>query len=144
MDKGWVPLVGFISVTLCHPVLGGIIFVLYGELFPTDIRTISIGIVAVTQYLVFAFATKMFPIVIQWFHFYGINYYYAAFALAMTIWGMLTIKDIDCLSLVEIEHIYDARMAKLKCMSDESRSKDQNYGSFIYSDLKEENKFIKP
>ena len=50
---------------------------------------------------------------------------------------MLTIKDIDCLSLVEIEDIYDSRMDKTRCVSDETRSKDSNYGSFKYSDLKE-------
>ena len=136
-DFGWVPLFGFIIVTLCHPVLVGIICVLYGELFPTDIRTVSIGIVHAIQYLGFAYSTKMFPVLIQWFHFYGTNYYYAAFALALTIWGMLTIKDIDCLSLVEIEHIYDSRMAKSKCARNETGLKDPNYGSFKYSDLKE-------
>ena len=115
----------------------GIICVLYGELFPTDIRTVSIGIVHAIQYLVFAYATKMFPVLLQWFHFHGTNYYYAAIALVLTIWGALTIRDIDGLSLVEIEHIYDSRMAKSKCVRNETRSKDTNYGSFKYSDLKE-------
>ena len=45
MNKDWVPLLGFFIVTACHPVVLGIILVLVGELFPTDIRAISIGIV---------------------------------------------------------------------------------------------------
>ena len=129
MNKDWVPLLGFIVVTACHPVVLGIILVLVGELFPTDIRTISIGIVNGVDYLVFAFATEAFPVLLEWLHFYGLNFYYAAFCLFMTLWGMMTIKDIDRLSLVEIEQIYNAKIEKLEGCSHESKSKDPNYGS---------------
>ena len=111
---GWVPLLGFIIITICLPIILGIILILIGELFPTDIRTVSIGVVRGTQYLALALATKLFPILSESLHFYGLNYYYAAFALALTIWGMVTIKDIDQLSLVEIEQIYDRRVSKLE------------------------------
>ena len=134
MNKGWVPLLGFFTVTACHPVLLGIILVLLGELFPTDMRTVSIGTVNGLQYLVFAFATKVFPYLEEWFHFYGLNYYYAAFALALTLWGMVTIKDIDELSLVEIERIYGTRRKQSEGSSNGSESKDPNYGSFKKTD----------
>ena len=113
-NMGWVPLLGFIIITICLPIILGIILILIGELFPTDIRTVSIGVVRGTQYLALALATKLFPILSESLHFYGLNYYYAAFALALTIWGMVTIKDIDQLSLVEIEQIYDRRVSKLE------------------------------
>ena len=129
MNKDWVPLLGLIVVTAGHPVVLGIILVLVGELFPTDIRTISIGIVNGVDYLVFAFATEAFPVLLEWLHFYGLNFYYAAFCLFMTLWGMMTIKDIDRLSLVEIEQIYNTKIEKSEGCSHESTSKDLNYGT---------------
>ena len=112
MNKGWIPLFGFVIISLCHALILGIILILIGELFPTDIRTITIGIVRGLVSLVLALATQQFPILSEWLHFYGLNYYYATFALVLTIWGMWTIKDIDGLSLVEIEGIYDSRVTK--------------------------------
>ena len=129
MNKDWVPLLGFFIVSACHPVVLGIILVLVGELFPTDIRAISIGIVNGVEYLAFAFATEAFPFLLEWLHFYGLNFYYAAFCLFMTMWGMMTIKDIDHLSLVEIEQIYNTNMDKSEGSSHEPKSKDSNYGS---------------
>ena len=129
MDKDWIPLLGFFIVTACHSVVMGIILVLLGELFPTDIRTISIGIVTGVETLTLAFATEIFPVLLEWLHFYGLNFYYAAVCLLMTIWGMMTIKDIDHLSLVEIEQIYNTNMDKSEVSSHEPKSKDSNYGS---------------
>ena len=123
---GWVPLVGFIIITLCLPIILGIILILIGELFPTDIRTVSIGTVRGMQYLALALATKLFPILSKWLHFYGLNYYYAAFALALTIWGKATIKDIDRLSLVEIEQIYDRRVVKSDNVTPDLKEEDRN------------------
>ena len=126
MNKGWVPLLGFFSITVCHPILVGIILVLLGELFPTNIRSVSIGIVHGMQYLSFAFATKAFPYFEEWFQFYGLNYYYAAFAVALTLWGMVKIKDIDQMSLVEIERLYGTKMETRGGSKNESEIKDQN------------------
>ena len=126
---GWIPLFGFIVITLCHPLLLGVILILIGELFPTDIRTVSIGIVRGLQYLVLGMATKLFPILSAWLHFYGLNYYYAAFALILTVWGMVTIKDVDQLSLVEIEQIYDIRVTKSENVTTEPKREDRDYGS---------------
>ena len=129
MDKDWIPLLGFFIVTACHSVVMGIILVLLGELFPTDIRTISIGIVTGVEYLTLALATETFPFLLQWLHFYGLNFYYAAVCLLMTIWGMMTIKDIDRLSIVKIEKIYNTKIEKSERSSHESKSKDPSYGS---------------
>ena len=125
----WVPLVSFFIVTACHPVIQGIIDILVGELFPSDIRTISIGIAHGVEYISFAFATEAFPILLKWLNFNGLTFYYASFCLAMTVWGMMTIKDIDRLSLVEIERIYNTKLDETESSSHESKSTDQNYGS---------------
>ena len=128
VNKDWVLLLSFFIVTACQPVVRGIIDILVGELFPTDIRTISIGITNGVEYLVFAFATEAFPVLLDGLHFYGLTFYYASFCLVMTLWGMMTIKDVDHLSLVEIERIYN-KMHKSEGATPESKSKDTNYGS---------------
>ena len=107
-----------------------VIVVLLGELFPTDIRTVSIGIVRGLQYLVLAFATKMYPILLEFLHLYGLNYYYTAVGLLFTIWGMVIIKDIDQLSLVEIERIYDKRVEKPEGAKIGKEIEEKDYGSF--------------
>ena len=129
MNKDWVPLLGFFIVTGCHPIVLGIMLILVGELFPSDIRTTSIGIVHGLEYLAFAFATETFPILLEWLHFSGLNFYYGAFGLLMTLWGMMTIKDIDQLSLVEIEQIYNTKIEKSNGSGHEKSTKDQNYES---------------
>ena len=129
MNKDWVPLLGFFIVTGCHPIVLGIMLILVGELFPSDIRTKSIGIVHGLEYFAFALATEAFPILLEWFHFYGLNFYYGAFALLMTLWGIITIKDIDQLSLVEIEQIYNTEIEKSKASGHEKNTKDHNYES---------------
>ena len=79
--------------------------------------------------MVLALATKLFPILSEKLHFYGLNYYYAAFALVLTVWGMVTIKDVDQLSLVEIERIYDSRVTKSKNVTPEPKRENGDYGS---------------
>ena len=112
LHMSWVPLLGFIVITICLPIIYGIILILVGELFPTEIRSISIGVVRGVQYCALAVSTELFPILSDSLQFYGLNYYYGAFALILTIWGMKTIKNIDLLSLVEIENIYVNKASK--------------------------------
>ena len=126
---GWIPLCGLIVMTLSHPLIYGVILTLIGEIFPTDIRAVSIGVVRGLQYLALAFATEIFPILSEHLNFYGLNYYYAAFALLLTVWGMATIKDIDTLSLTEIEHIYDKRVDKSEVAAQDAVETKQDYGS---------------
>ena len=64
---------------------------------------------------------------------YGLNYYYTATALLFTIWGMVTIKDIDQLSLVEIERIYDRRVEKPESAKIVKQIEEKEYGSFSYN-----------
>ena len=80
------------------------------------------------------FATKAFPLLLEWLDFYGLNYYYSALSVAMTIWGMVTIKDIDRLSLVEIEWIYNKRCKTSEMSSNANGSKASNYGSIMATD----------
>ena len=49
---------------------------------------------------------KLYPIAVETFGFHYVVYFYAAITLAFTIWGLLTIKDTDRLSLTEIQEMH--------------------------------------
>ena len=85
------------------------------------IRTISVGIVHGISMTAFALSTKAFPHLMEWLHFYGLNYYFAAVTLAMTLWGWLKMEATDDLSLVEIERLYDCKSEDIK--------RSEKYGS---------------
>ena len=127
MNQNWVPLLGFLIVSACHPLVLGVTLILVGELFPTEIRTVSIGIVNGMEYLAFAFATEAFLHLLESLHFYGLNFYYGIFCLLMTMWGTMTIRDIDYLSLVEIEKNYYTEMVTSEASTHESKSEPSNY-----------------
>ena len=83
-----------------------IINVLCGELFPTEIRATSNGIVYATSNVALMGNLKLYPIAVETFGFHYVVYFYAAITLAFTIWGLLTIKDTDQLSLTEIQEMH--------------------------------------
>ena len=109
MYLGWVPLVACLGVTACTPIINGVYDTLLGEIFPTETRTVSMGIVKSVEWSTFTVTTILFPFLMEWIHFYGLNYYYAFISLGLIFWSS-TIKDTDGLSLVEIEQIYCSRI----------------------------------
>ena len=84
--------------------------VLCGELFPTEIRATSTGIVFAASYV------ALYPIAVDAFGFHYVMYFYAAITAMMTLWGLITIKNTDKLSLTEIQdmHKRDAVPARWK------------------------------
>ena len=108
VDLGWVPLAACLGVTATLPIINGIYDTLLGEVFPTETRTASMGIVKAVEWSAFGVTTILFPYLMECIHFYGLNYYYAFISLALVFWTS-TIKNTDGLSLVEIEQIYCSR-----------------------------------
>ena len=104
----WVPLIACLGVTATLPIINGIYETLLGEVFPTETRTASMGIVKGVEWSSFGITTILFPYLMEWMHFYGLNYCYAFISLALIFWTS-TIKSTDGLSLVEIEQIYCSR-----------------------------------
>ena len=80
--------------------------VLCGELFPTEIRATSNGIVFAISHVALMGNYKLYPIAVETFGFHYVVYFYAAVTAAFTIWGLLTIKDTDRLSLTEIQEMH--------------------------------------
>ena len=50
---------------------------------------------------------KLFPTAVASLGFYSVVYFYAAVAAAFTMWGLMTIKDTDKLSISQIQSMYD-------------------------------------
>ena len=72
-------------------------------------RSISVGIVNSLASMAFAFTNKTFPTLVAQLNFHGAFYVYGSIALILTIWGIVTMKITDGLSLVETERLYNSR-----------------------------------
>ena len=95
----------FLQPILITPVL----YALMGELFPTEIRTFSVGIVESTYYFCTAIVIKYFPQMKLAMGLYGVFYFYAAFGALNAIWGYLTIPDNRSKTLTEIEEAFERK-----------------------------------
>ena len=82
------------------------IYVLVGELFPTKIRATSNGIVFAASYVALMGNLKMYPIAVDNFPFHYVMYFYAVIMAILVIWGGLTIRDTDKLSLTDIQNMH--------------------------------------
>ena len=83
-----------------------VLHIIKGEIFPTEIRTISVGIVMGIQRIALVINMVIFPMATSSGLFHIICYVYASFTLVMGVWAMITIKETDGMSLVEVEELY--------------------------------------
>ena len=95
----------FLQPILITPVL----YSLMGELFPTEIRTFSVGIVESTYYFCTAIVIKYFPQMKLAMGLSGVFYFYAAFGALNAIWGFFTIPDNRSKTLTEIEEAFERK-----------------------------------
>ena len=104
---GWLPLIIALIPSACESL--GIISVkniLLSELFPTDIRNTSVGIVEAMANLAFYCSMMIYPLASGAGAFFELMLGYGAISAFMTVWAILTIKHTDNLSLVEIENSF--------------------------------------
>ena len=83
-----------------------VLHIIKGEIFPTEIRTVSVGIVMATNHIPLIINMLVFPMATSSGLFHIICYVYASFTLIMGVWAMITIKETDGMSLVEVEELY--------------------------------------
>ena len=106
----WVPMVMFI-IAFCIRSIAflPIQHVLLSELFPTEIRTLSVGIVQFFETGCGAIIIKMYPDMKSAMGMYGLCYFFACIGLFVTIWAFFTIPDNRSKTLIDIEKSYDDR-----------------------------------
>lgn len=87
---------------MLNPVLN----ILSAELFPTEIRSISVGIVKALNNVASSVSMTIYPIVSGADAFPELMFGYGAVAIFMALWAIITVKDTDNMSLIEIEKLY--------------------------------------
>ena len=112
----WIPLVSIvlglgIRTLLIIPVL----YSLSGELFPTEIRTLSVGITNSFEWGTGATMLKLFPDMKLIMGLHGLCYLCSCLGFFTAIWGYFTITDNRSKSLVEIEEAYDSNKNASSC-----------------------------
>ena len=80
--------------------------ILLAELFPTDIRSISVGIVRAVAYMANYGNMMAYPMVSGANAFGELMFGYGAVSAFMTVWAIVTVKETDAMSLVEIENSF--------------------------------------
>ena len=82
------------------------------ELFPSEIRTLSVGFVQSFELGVGAVMIKMYPTMKATMGMSALCYFYAVAALCNTAWSFYTIPDNRSKTLVEIEKAYGRKQGK--------------------------------
>ena len=111
----WIPLAVFIIEYLTRGLLIMHVFcTLIGELYPTEIRTLAVGLTDSFRFLVGALATKFYPEMKSAMSLYGLIYLYAGINVINIFWGYFTITDNRSKSLVDIEESFEAKIKEEK------------------------------
>ena len=102
----------FLIISMIPPVcislgLMPVLHIIKGEIFPTEIRTVSVGIVMATNHIPLIINMLVFPMATSSGLFHIACYVYSSFTLFMAVWAIITIKETDGMSLVEVEELYD-------------------------------------
>ena len=106
----WIPLAMVIVPVIMRA--AGILPVLHSllsEVFPTDIRTQSIGLVQGTFLATGALSVQFFPQMKSSMSLHGLLFMYGASGLASCIWGLKTIPDNRGKSLIKVEEMYEQK-----------------------------------
>ena len=86
-----------------------IIFGLLGELFPTEIRALGVGIVESIVFTLAGISVKLYPQMKHAMELYGLCYFYATITVFTAFWGWTTIPDNRNKSLVDVENSFDSK-----------------------------------
>jgi hypothetical protein len=74
-----------------------------GELFPSDIRSLAIGLTLSAVLCMSTANILVYPYLIESFQFHGTFYFYAVTSFMTMLWGVFTIPDNRGLSLAKVE-----------------------------------------
>ena len=101
---GWLPL-AFVTSAISAYAIGvyPVLQVLSGELYPTDIRSLAIGITLALARISETSSVLVYPYLVQSLNFYGAFYFYAGTASLVMVWGIMTIPDNRQLTLAKVE-----------------------------------------
>jgi MFS family permease len=118
-DLGWMPLL-FVTCIIGAQSIGvyPVLLLLMGELFPSDIRSLAIGLTMSAALCTATLNTLLYQFLISGLQFFGTFYLYAAVAFLALLWGVFNIPDNRGLSLANVE-------AKLTAIEDQKKKLDE-------------------
>ena len=91
-----------------------ILHILRSELFPTEIRAESIGLVQSLFLISGTLSTKFFPEMKNGLGLYGLFFLYAVSGFTSCLWALYTIPDNRGKSLVKVEELYEKKTEETK------------------------------
>jgi hypothetical protein len=111
-DFGWIPLTMMIVMVVARSAgILPVMHVLLNELFPTDIRTQSIGVTQSISLMFGAAGVKLFPNINNMIGFHGTCMIYSLVTFFSVLWGAITIPDNRGKSLVKVEEHYETNVS---------------------------------
>ena len=135
----WFCLIIAILPAACVPLgIQTVLNLLLGELFPTDIRSISIGIVKAVAYVAGYANMMVYPMVSGANAFSELMFVYGVISAFMTVWAMITVKETDNMSLVEIEKLFKRGQGSFRKIKNSfRRPKVHNHSEIEESNIKD-------
>ena len=107
----WIPVASVVITAVARSI--GILPVLHSlmsEVFPTEIRTESIGLVQAVSVGSGAVCMKFFPEMKNLMTLHGLFFFYGAAGIVSCLWGLKTIPDNRVKSLIKVEEMYEKKM----------------------------------
>ena len=112
LDKfSWIPLITVVVPVLMRAIgIIPIIHSLMSEVFPTEIRTQSVGLVQSSHMISGVICLKFFPEMKNLMGLYGLFFFYGAIGITSCLWGLKTIPDNRGKSLIKVEEMYEKKV----------------------------------
>ena len=102
----WISLIIATIPPACMPIgLVPVLDILTAELFPTEIRSISVGIVKASSYVAAYANMTAYPFASSAGAFPKLMLGYGAMSIFMAVWAIITVQETDNMSLVEIQKL---------------------------------------
>ena len=106
----WIPIVMLVVHVIMRSVgILPVLILLLSEVFPTEIRSQSIGLTLAFEMASGAAVMKLFPQMKKSFSLHGLFFLYGALGVATCLWGLKTIPDNRGKSLIKVEEMYEKK-----------------------------------
>ena len=111
----WIPFSSVIVIVIVRAIcILPVIYSVMSEIFPTEIRTQSIGLVESFALASAALITKFFPEMKHGMGLHGLFFFYGATGVISCFYGLMTIPDNRGKSLIKVEEMYEYKNDKDK------------------------------
>ena len=106
----WIPIVMLVVHVIMRSVgILPVLILLLSEIFPTEIRSQSVGLTLASENASGAIAMKLFPQMKNYMSLHGLFFLYGAVGVATCLWGLKTIPDNRGKSLIKVEEMYEKK-----------------------------------